>query len=120
MLEKIDSCLKSASDEILVTAQPNTNNKKQYFSLAAKKINALPEASKLNIINSDDNLNINAKIVYTGENSEQTLVIGLAILYPENNQSSNPRYRIQKWVLTPATFKFDDTIQLWDGGITPQ
>lgn len=120
LLVKIDSCLKSASDESIVPVQPNASNKNQYFNLVAKKINALPEASKLSIINTGDDLKINTKIVYTGENSEQTLEIGLFVVYPENKQSNYPRYRIQKWVLTPATFIFDDTIQLWDGGITPQ
>ena len=121
MLQKIDGCLKSALDETVISAKPDENSKNQFFSVATKKLNALSEAKMLKIKNINGDLTINTKIAFTSENSKQYLDIGLLVLYPQNSNDTGPRFQIQKWILTPTTFEYNNNnIELWDGGINTQ
>jgi hypothetical protein len=117
LVSQIDTKLEASAEKALIG---NKLDRDKYVGLAEKELNNLNlgENSRLQMTKNADKLLINMQIT---DKVNNLLAISLEVTVPDkyNNSSKETiKYsKVVKWEQKPQNFKYDNTIQLWDGEV---
>jgi hypothetical protein len=113
LLSQIDSRLIAAAKKARIGA---VLDKEKYLSLAQAEINAMKTEDKLKLTKNNNMLIISSDLF---DKEKNKLGISLEVepaLITGQNQGGK-YYKVIKWTQIPKDFKYDNTIQLWNGEV---
>lgn len=113
LISEIDSRLSQASKK---AKSGNTLDREKYIQLAESEIKAIKTENKLKVSKNKNMLTISSKLVDVDNNM---INISLEVNFPDFSMEKGPlkHYKVTRWEQLPREFKYDNSIELWDGEV---